>query len=43
LGGCAVTGEDASAQVLIFVTELHECGSTLTVTLSISIVMTFLG
>lgn len=43
LGGCAVTGEDASAQVLIFVTELHGCGSTLTVTLSISIVMTFLG
>nr|XP_046207594.1 zona pellucida sperm-binding protein 3-like [Oncorhynchus gorbuscha] len=32
LGGCAVTGEDASAQVLIFVTELHECGSTLTMT-----------
>uniref|UniRef100_A0A673ZFX3 Zona pellucida sperm-binding protein 3 n=1 Tax=Salmo trutta TaxID=8032 RepID=A0A673ZFX3_SALTR len=30
LGGCAVTGEDASAQVLIFVTELHGCGSTLT-------------
>ncbi|XP_055778249.1 zona pellucida sperm-binding protein 3-like isoform X1 [Salvelinus fontinalis] len=32
LGGCAVTGEDTSAQVLIFVTELHKCGSTLTMT-----------
>ncbi|XP_045063616.1 zona pellucida sperm-binding protein 3-like [Coregonus clupeaformis] len=32
LGGCTVTGEDASAQVLIFDTELHGCGSTLTMT-----------
>uniref|UniRef100_A0A4W5RL01 Zona pellucida sperm-binding protein 3 n=1 Tax=Hucho hucho TaxID=62062 RepID=A0A4W5RL01_9TELE len=32
LGGCVVTGEDASAQVLFFDTELHGCGSTLTMT-----------
>ncbi|ROI15129.1 Zona pellucida sperm-binding protein 3 [Anabarilius grahami] len=32
LGGCAATGEDPSAQVLIFESELHGCGSTSTVT-----------
>ncbi|KAL0197770.1 hypothetical protein M9458_006310, partial [Cirrhinus mrigala] len=28
LGGCAATGEDPSAQVLIFESELQGCGST---------------
>ncbi len=28
LGGCTATGEDPSAQVLIFESELHGCGST---------------
>lgn len=28
LGGCGVTAEDTIGQVLIFVTELHECGSS---------------
>ncbi|XP_048060788.1 zona pellucida sperm-binding protein 3-like isoform X1 [Megalobrama amblycephala] len=32
LGGCAATGEDPSAQVLIFESELHGCGSTSAVT-----------
>ncbi|XP_067230750.1 zona pellucida sperm-binding protein 3-like [Chanodichthys erythropterus] len=32
LGGCAATGEDPSAQVLIFESELHGCSSTSTVT-----------
>ncbi|XP_073699837.1 zona pellucida sperm-binding protein 3-like [Garra rufa] len=32
LGGCGATGEDPSAQVLIFESELHGCGSTITVT-----------
>uniref|UniRef100_A0A9J8AWL6 Zona pellucida sperm-binding protein 3 n=1 Tax=Cyprinus carpio carpio TaxID=630221 RepID=A0A9J8AWL6_CYPCA len=32
LGGCTATGEDPSAQVLLFESELHGCGSTLTVT-----------
>ncbi|XP_051742307.1 zona pellucida sperm-binding protein 3-like isoform X1 [Ctenopharyngodon idella] len=32
LGGCTATGEDPSAQVLIFESELHGCGSTSTVT-----------
>lgn len=31
LGGCTATGEDPSAQVLLFESELHGCGSTLTV------------
>uniref|UniRef100_A0A3B3DTB1 Zona pellucida sperm-binding protein 3 n=2 Tax=Oryzias melastigma TaxID=30732 RepID=A0A3B3DTB1_ORYME len=29
LGGCAATGEDSEAQVLIFESELHGCGSRL--------------
>ncbi|GAA6228986.1 zona pellucida sperm-binding protein 3-like [Lates japonicus] len=29
LGECSVTGEDSSAQVLIFQAELHDCGSSL--------------
>ncbi|XP_013882128.1 zona pellucida sperm-binding protein 3 [Austrofundulus limnaeus] len=29
LGGCPATGEDPEAQVLIFESELHECGSQL--------------
>uniref|UniRef100_A0A147A970 Zona pellucida sperm-binding protein 3 n=1 Tax=Fundulus heteroclitus TaxID=8078 RepID=A0A147A970_FUNHE len=29
LGGCAPTGEDAKAQILIFESELHGCGSQL--------------
>ncbi|XP_016112492.1 zona pellucida sperm-binding protein 3-like isoform X1 [Sinocyclocheilus grahami] len=32
LGGCTATGEDSSAQVLIFESELHACGSTSMVT-----------
>ncbi|XP_010904151.1 zona pellucida sperm-binding protein 3 [Esox lucius] len=32
LGSCAVTGEDASVQVLFFDTELHGCGSTMMMT-----------
>uniref|UniRef100_A0A671RLM8 Zona pellucida sperm-binding protein 3 n=1 Tax=Sinocyclocheilus anshuiensis TaxID=1608454 RepID=A0A671RLM8_9TELE len=32
LGGCTAAGEDPSAQVLIFESELHGCGCTLTVT-----------
>jgi len=28
LGGCTATGEDPSAQVLVFESELHGCGST---------------
>uniref|UniRef100_A0A8C1UJ03 Zona pellucida sperm-binding protein 3 n=1 Tax=Cyprinus carpio TaxID=7962 RepID=A0A8C1UJ03_CYPCA len=32
LGGCTATGEDPSAQVLLFESELHGCGSILTVT-----------
>ncbi|XP_052402854.1 zona pellucida sperm-binding protein 3 [Carassius gibelio] len=32
LGGCTATGEDPSAQVLIFESELHGCSSTVTVT-----------
>ncbi|KAJ7997637.1 hypothetical protein DPEC_G00214200 [Dallia pectoralis] len=32
LGGCAVSGEDASAQVLFFDTDLHGCGSTMMMT-----------
>uniref|UniRef100_A0A673IMX3 Zona pellucida sperm-binding protein 3 n=1 Tax=Sinocyclocheilus rhinocerous TaxID=307959 RepID=A0A673IMX3_9TELE len=32
LGGCTAAGEDTSAQVLIFESELHGCGSTLKVT-----------
>ncbi|XP_067301013.1 zona pellucida sperm-binding protein 3-like [Pseudorasbora parva] len=32
LGGCTATGEDPSAQVLIFESELHGCGSTSMVT-----------
>ncbi|KAJ8401553.1 hypothetical protein AAFF_G00378700 [Aldrovandia affinis] len=32
LGGCWPTGEDGSAQVLVFETELQGCGSTLTIT-----------
>ncbi|XP_016323539.1 zona pellucida sperm-binding protein 3-like isoform X2 [Sinocyclocheilus anshuiensis] len=32
LGGCTAAGEDPSAQVLIFESELHGCGSTLKVT-----------
>lgn len=31
LGGCPATGEDPEAQVLIFESELHECGSQLVV------------
>lgn len=31
LGNCAAVGEDNNAQVLIFQAELHQCGSTLTV------------
>uniref|UniRef100_A0A3B3CHL8 Zona pellucida sperm-binding protein 3 n=1 Tax=Oryzias melastigma TaxID=30732 RepID=A0A3B3CHL8_ORYME len=31
LGGCAATGEDSEAQVLIFESELHGCGSRLQV------------
>lgn len=31
LGGCGPTGQDGSAQVLVFETELQGCGSTLTV------------
>lgn len=31
LGGCPATGEDAEAQVLVFETELHRCGSQLLV------------
>ena len=33
LGGCAVTGEDSAAQVLIFEAELQLCNSVLTVSL----------
>nr|XP_023681563.1 zona pellucida sperm-binding protein 3-like [Paramormyrops kingsleyae] len=32
LGGCAPKGQDASAQLLLFESELHGCGSTLTMT-----------
>ncbi|KAL4575682.1 ZP3 protein-like, partial [Arapaima gigas] len=32
LGGCPVTGLDASAKVLIFESQLQDCGSTLTMT-----------
>ncbi|XP_016395521.1 zona pellucida sperm-binding protein 3-like [Sinocyclocheilus rhinocerous] len=32
LGSCTATGEDPSAQVLIFESELHGCGSIVTVT-----------
>ncbi|KAK0151955.1 Zona pellucida sperm-binding protein 3 [Merluccius polli] len=32
LGGCAAIGEDGGTQVLIFETELHLCGSQLTMT-----------
>nr|XP_020516778.1 zona pellucida sperm-binding protein 3-like [Labrus bergylta] len=32
LGGCPATGEDAGAQVLIFESELHGCGSQLMMT-----------
>ncbi|KAM7003436.1 zona pellucida sperm-binding protein 3-like [Tautogolabrus adspersus] len=32
LGGCLATGEDAEAQVLIFESELHGCGSQLLMT-----------
>lgn len=31
LGGCTATGEDSEAQVLIFESELHGCGSRLQV------------
>lgn len=31
LGGCMATGEDANSQVVIFESELHECGSVVTV------------
>lgn len=33
LGGCAATGEDTNAHVLMFESELHGCGSMLTVRL----------
>uniref|UniRef100_A0A3Q3DC00 Zona pellucida sperm-binding protein 3 n=1 Tax=Hippocampus comes TaxID=109280 RepID=A0A3Q3DC00_HIPCM len=34
LGGCPATGEDTRHQVLIFESELHQCGSRLLVTLT---------
>uniref|UniRef100_A0A671RLD4 Zona pellucida sperm-binding protein 3 n=1 Tax=Sinocyclocheilus anshuiensis TaxID=1608454 RepID=A0A671RLD4_9TELE len=40
LGGCTATGEDSSAQVLIFESELHGCGSTSLVTVN-ELVYTF--
>ncbi|KAL4617209.1 zona pellucida sperm-binding protein 3-like [Arapaima gigas] len=32
LGGCASSGQDATAYILFFETELHSCGSTMTMT-----------
>lgn len=36
LGGCAATEEDPKAQILIFESELHGCGSQLLVRLKCS-------
>lgn len=43
LGGCAATGEDPSAQVLIFESELHGCGSTSTVGLYFDVILGILN